>query len=69
MALNILQCASDGAEWPYASNLTGDETPFLQTLRISTIPANYILDNEGRVIAKNMHGSTLSDFIREYFRH
>lgn len=59
----------DGAEWPHASHLSGDETPFLQTLRISTIPANYILDAQGKVIAKNLHGTALSDFIREYFRH
>lgn len=61
--------AKDGAAWPHASHLSGDETPFLQALRISTIPANYILDAEGRVIAKNLHGTALSDFIREYFRH
>jgi peroxiredoxin len=61
--------AKDGATWPHASHLSGDETPFTTALRISTIPANFILDKEGKVIAKNLHGTALSDFIREYLRH
>lgn len=56
----------DGAAWAHASHLTGDETPFLQSLRITTIPANYILDETGKVVAKNVYGEDLQKLVREY---
>lgn len=34
--------------------------------RISTIPANFILDASGTVIAKNVHGADLKNFIDTY---
>ena len=54
----------DGADWPHASHLQGDDAPLLATLRISTIPANYILDSQGKVIAKNLHGEALKTFVK-----
>ncbi len=59
--------AKDGAAWPHASHLSGDATPFMETLRITTIPANFILDAQGKVLAKNLHGDDLRDFINDYF--
>ncbi len=56
--------AKDGASWSHASHLTGDATPFLEALRISTIPANFILDAEGKVIAKNLNGKDLIEFVK-----
>lgn len=57
----------DGANrWPQASHLVGDDTPFLKSLRIQTIPANFILDGEGNILAKNLHGETLLDFVKTY---
>ncbi len=58
----------DGASWPHASHLSGDATPFLERLRITTIPANFILDAQGKVIAKNLHGDALKVFLAEYFK-
>lgn len=60
--------AKDGAVWPHASHLSGDATPFLETLRIRTIPANFILDAEGKVLAKNLHGAALEAFVADYFK-
>jgi len=53
----------DGATWKHASHLTGDATPFMDAIRISTIPANFILDENGKVIAKNLYGDALKDYI------
>jgi|APTNR8051073442_1049403.scaffolds.fasta_scaffold06217_2 thiol-disulfide isomerase/thioredoxin len=58
----------DGAVWPHASHLTGDETPFMEALRISTIPANFILDGNGKVVAKNLHGEELKAFVEEFLK-
>lgn len=60
--------AKDGAIWPHASHLTGDATPFLEVLRISTIPANFVLDRQGKVVAKNLHGEALREFVVAYLK-
>ena len=55
----------DGANrWIQASDLQGDDAPFLKQIRIHTIPANFILDENGVVIAKNIHGNDLIDFVK-----
>jgi len=57
----------DGANrWLHASDLQGDDAPFLKKIRIQTIPANFILDAEGVVIAKNVHGKALMEFVKRY---
>lgn len=59
----------DGAQlWPQASHLQGDDTPFLRKLRIQVIPANFILDANGKVIAKNLHGEELTQFVKKYLK-
>ncbi|MEP6646465.1 MAG: TlpA disulfide reductase family protein [Saprospiraceae bacterium] len=60
--------AKDGVIWPQASHLAGDSSPFLEALRMTTIPANFILDPNGKIIAKNLFGEDLSAFVSEYFR-
>jgi thiol-disulfide isomerase/thioredoxin len=59
--------AKDQAVWIQASHLTGDSTPFMDALRISTIPVNFILDSKGKVIAKNVYGEELHNLIRGIF--
>lgn len=57
----------DGADrWLHASHLQGDDSPFFEALRIRTIPANFLLDGSGKVVAKNVHGEELVRFVEEY---
>ena len=57
----------DGANrWLQVSDLQGDDTPFLKKIRIRTIPANFILDDKGVVLAKNIHGKALMDWVKNY---
>ena len=57
----------DGAtRWPHASHLQGDDAPLMETLRIRTIPANFLLDADGKVVAKNLHGEELVEFVDNY---
>lgn len=59
----------DGAAvWVHASHLQGDDAPLMATLRIQTIPANFILDGQGKVLAKNLHGENLVKFIEKYLQ-
>ena len=60
----------DGVDlWPQASHLEGDEGPFLKLLQLQTIPANFLLDEEGNVLAKNLHGRALKDFVKAYLEN
>lgn len=57
----------DGAfRWTHSSHLEGDQNPLMDTLRLQTIPANFILDEKGRILAKNLHGEELMDYVRQY---
>jgi thiol-disulfide isomerase/thioredoxin len=57
----------DGANrWFHSSDLQGDDAAFLKKIRVRTIPANFILDDKGVVMAKNVHGSALIDLVKSY---
>ncbi len=57
----------DGADrWKHASHLQGDVSPFLDRLKVSTIPANYIIDDNGVILSKNLHGEELEAWISSY---
>ena len=56
----------DGASWAQASHLGGDVSPFLEALRVTTIPANFLLDADGKIVARNLHGQALKDFVRVF---
>ena len=56
----------DGAIWPNVSDLEGDASPTRETLRFQTIPANYLLDSEGRLLGRNLHGEHLREVIKKY---
>lgn len=53
--------------WPHASHLQGDESPLFEALRITSIPANFLLDENGKVLAKNLHGAELADGVVKFF--
>lgn len=57
----------DGAyRWLHASHVQGDQSPVMEELRLKTIPANFLLDPEGKVLGKNLHGQDLVRFVDEY---
>ncbi len=59
----------DGAgNWFQASDLLGDDTPILKKIRVQTIPANFILDEKGVVLAKNIHGDALLAWVKNYMK-
>jgi hypothetical protein len=40
----------------------------MERLRLRTIPANFLLDAQGRVVAKNLHGEELVRFVEGWMR-
>ena len=60
---------ADGAHrWPHASHLQGDDSIFFESLRLTTIPANLLLDAQGRVVARNLHSEELVEFVETYLK-
>lgn len=57
----------DGAyRWTHVSHVEGDQNPFMEALRLRTIPANFILDGNGKILAKNVHGQALVQLVEGY---
>lgn len=59
----------DGIDrWPNASHLKGDDAAFFKELNLQTIPANLLLDANGKVLAKNLHGEDLVKFVESHLQ-
>ncbi|GAB2981236.1 TlpA disulfide reductase family protein [Mucilaginibacter puniceus] len=57
----------DKLTWTHGSNLMRFEGPTELDYRIEAIPSNFILDPEGVIIAKNITGTKLEDFLKKTF--
>ncbi len=55
----------DGLTWLHVSDLKGWESAAASLYNITGIPATYLLDKEGKVIAKNLRGKKLEAKIAE----
>jgi peroxiredoxin len=49
----------DQTEWTQVSDLKGWENVISKQYFVSAIPMNYLIDRNGRIIAKDVHGETL----------
>ena len=49
----------DGLLWTQLSDLGGWETPIVQKYMITSIPTNFLIDPQGKIIAKNLRGEEL----------
>lgn len=60
--------AKDGAHrWLHSSYLQGDISPLMEQLKLTTIPCNYIMNKQGTILAKNLHGEDLNVWLKKYF--
>ena len=57
---------ADGLQdWPHVSELKWWQTDVVQQYALQGIPANFLLDPEGRIIAKNLRGEDLHNKLAE----
>lgn len=56
---------ADNLTWPQISNLKGWEDPIAKKYNITSIPATFIIDNQGILIAMNLRGAELRQKISE----
>ncbi|MCC9044185.1 AhpC/TSA family protein [Myroides sp. M-43] len=60
--------AVDKLTWNHISNLQGWEEPIAQSYEVRAIPATYLLDENGVVIAKNLRGKKLKAKVAELLK-
>jgi len=57
--------ADDGLPWNHVSNLQYWSDPIAQLYSVRAIPAAFVLDKEGKIVAKNLRGAQLDAKIEE----
>lgn len=53
--------------WTNVSSLQGFETPATFEYAVTALPAKFVIDANGKIVAKNLHGRELEDKIDELF--
>ncbi|MFN7045274.1 MAG: redoxin domain-containing protein [Flavobacterium sp.] len=57
--------AKDGLTWPHVSNLKFWEDPIAKQYNVQSIPATFILDAKGNIVAKDLRGDALRAKVKE----
>jgi len=57
----------DKLSWNHASDLKNFEGPTERLYHINAIPSNFMIDPQGNIVAKNITGSDLEDFLNKTF--
>jgi thiol-disulfide isomerase/thioredoxin len=57
----------DKRVWPNVSTLEGFETPATFEYAVTALPAKFIIDADGKIVAKNLHGEELRKKVEELF--
>jgi len=55
--------AKDGLTWTHVSNLKHWDEPIAKQYNVEAIPATFILDANGKVVAQDLRGSALKEKI------
>ena len=59
--LNALE--TDQLDWTELCDLKGVSSVVARQYRVTDVPVIYVIDPDGKIIAKNLHGKELEDFI------
>lgn len=57
----------DERNWTNVSTLQGFETPATFEYAVTALPAKFIVDADGKIIAKNLHGKELEEKVKSLF--
>ncbi len=63
----LVAVQADKLFWPHASDLKGWESAAGRKYNITSIPANVLLDKDGKIVAKNLRDASLGDKLKEIF--
>jgi thiol-disulfide isomerase/thioredoxin len=56
----------DNLTWSHVSNLNYFNDPVAKAYNINSIPATFLLDQDGKIVAKNLRGAALEQKVAEY---
>ena len=59
----------DQLDWVQVSDLKGLESPIFDAFNVNSLPTNYLLDQEGRIIAKNINVDELENTLHGMFAY
>lgn len=59
--------AKDGLNWTQVSELKYWSTVAVQLYRIEAIPSNFLIDKDGIIIAKDLYGAELEEYLKKLF--
>ena len=59
--------ALDKLEWQHGSDLKNFEGPTERLYHVEAIPSNFIIDPQGNIVAKNITGIDLEEFLKKTF--
>lgn len=63
----VAAIAQDGLTWPHVSDLGGWGSKPAALYGVSSIPATFLLDREGKIMARNLRGPALESKLQEIF--
>ena len=59
--------AKDGLHWEQVSELQGWESPVAKLYKVNEIPANFLIDPTGKIIARDLRGDELNQKLKTLF--
>ena len=59
--------AKDNARWLHVSDLKGWQSPLAAAYNVTALPGSFLLDREGRIIAKDLRGKPLAARVASLF--
>ena len=54
--------------WISVCDFVGEMSPMLRSYNVSRLPSNYLIDRDGNIIAKNIHGKALESRLAKIFK-
>lgn len=58
----------DGLPWIQVSDLTGRKNPVAEAYGITGIPQNFLIDPDGKILARNLHDKDLEEALEKYLK-
>lgn len=58
----------DGLAWTHVSDLKGWSSPVVKLFNIDAVPAIFVLDENNRIVAKNLRAEALRSFVSEQLK-
>jgi peroxiredoxin len=61
----LMAIRNDRSDWIHVSDLAYWDSPVIKQFRIESLPANYLIDKEGKIAARNIRGEELEQKLTE----